>query len=277
MTGSWLIANSKGGSTDESAIAATAGQIQARGTAVLRVIDLSQEHLPDPTSDAPDIIACLGGDGTAGAVIDRYGKSGGPALLVLPGGTMNLLAHQLHGDASIEAIIERSLPEFRTVSLPQIDGPAFRSLVGIIAGPTTAWGEVREELREGDVAGLIEAIPVAIEATFDGTHVRIAGAMRDHAALFVEPTETRLRAHDIKAATLGDLASHGWAWLQRDFLGGPTEQVAEEKSITLEDTDGQIDLLVDGEHMSARSPLTLRHAICPARFIATVDKKSRTR
>lgn len=266
----WLIANRRSGTTDEAAIDNARTQIEACAASVTRVIDLSDEELPDAGQDMPDIVASLGGDGTANAVIDRYGTGDGPRLLILPGGTMNLLAALLHGDAPPEEIVEKALTSGRIVTLPLIEGPEFHSLVGVIAGPTAAWGEVREDIRAGDVEALVEDIPAAISATLAGTHVRIAGHDRDHAALFVEPAQQSLLAHDIQAESLGDLASHGWAWLRRDFLGGPTEKVAQARSLTLEEPDGEIDLLVDGERKTARSPLELRWSQCPARFIATV-------
>jgi hypothetical protein len=265
----WLIANSMSRTTDSAAIDDACEMLRAHGFQLMRRVDLSTESLPDGEA-LPDIIACLGGDGTASAVIDHYGEREVP-LLVLPGGTMNLLAHRLHGEADIPTIIERAAQTPRIVRLPQITGPDFRSLVGVVAGATAAWGDVREALRSGDVEGMVEQARAALEATLSEPGVRIGGRGRRYTALFIEPLNDALRAQEIKADTLSDLAQHGWAWLTRNFLGGPTEPVMRAAEITLDDRTGELALLVDGERMRAASPLLLRWEMCPARFLSTLD------
>jgi hypothetical protein len=269
MTKLWLIANRNSRTTDQSVIDSVKSAIEAAGGTISRTIDLAGEELPKIDGDAPDIIASLGGDGTANAVIDTYGNADAPPLLILPGGTMNLLAHRLHGESETDAIIAQALshPEIRT--LPLLEGPDFRSLVGIIAGPTAAWGTVREDIRRFAIGALIRDLPVAIRATYRAPRVQLKGDRTKCAALFIEPREDGLHAHDIQADSLGDLASHGWAWLNRDFLGGPTRQVGEGKQLTIKSRASRIALLVDGERQDAKAPLALRWRRCPARFIAT--------
>lgn len=271
MSRVWLIANSTSRTTDEAVIAEVCDAIARAGGAIARQIDLAQGDLPDTGGAPPDMIASLGGDGTANAVIRRYGAEDGPALLVLPGGTMNLLAQRLHGDAPPGQVVERAFSSGRVVALPLIEGPDFRSLVGVIAGPASAWAEVREDLREGAINGLVADVKAALEATFTGPAVRLRGRAGDHAALFIEAREDGLHAHDIRAASIFDLISHGWAWLRRDFLGGPTERLAKGCDLVIESSEAEIMLLVDGEISSACAPLTLRWGSCPARLIATAD------
>lgn len=269
MTKLWLIANRNSRTTDQNVIDSVKTAIEAAGGTVLRTIDLAGEELPKIDGDAPDIIASLGGDGTAKAVIDTYGHADGPPLLILPGGTMNLLSHRLHGEADTGAVIAQALSQQKTITLPQLEGPDFRSLVGIIAGPTAAWGTVREDIRRFAIGALIRDLPVAIRATYRAPRVQLKGDRRKCAALFIEPREDGLHAHDIQADSLGDLASHGWAWLNRDFLGGPTRQIGEGKQLTVKSRASRIALLVDGERQDAKAPLTLHWGRCPARFIAT--------
>lgn len=269
MTKLWLIANRNSRTTDQNVIDSVKTAIEAAGGTVLRTIDLAGEELPKIEGDAPDIIASLGGDGTANAVIDTYGHADGPALLILPGGTMNLLSHRLHGEADTGAVIAQALSQQKTITLPQLEGPDFRSLVGIIAGPTAAWGTVREDIRRFAIGALIRDLPVAIRATYRAPRVQLKGDRTKCAALFIEPREDGLHAHDIQADSLGDLASHGWAWLNRDFLGGPTRQIGEGKQLTIKSRASRIALLVDGERQDAKAPLTLHWGRCPARFIAT--------
>lgn len=271
MTSVWLIANSSSRSTDETAIAGACAAIERAGGKVVRRIDLAAEDLPGPDTGAPDMVVSLGGDGTANAVIRRYGVESGPRLLILPGGTMNLLSQRLHGDTPLDQVVERAFSGGRVVTLPLIEGADFRSLVGIIAGPASAWAEVREDLREGALEELVADVKAALEATFTGPAVRLRGRRGDHAALFIEAREDGLHAHDIRAESTLDLIRHGWAWLRRDFLGGPTERLEKGSDLIVESDEAEIMLLVDGEMASAAAPLTLRWGSCPARLIATAD------
>ena len=271
MTSAWLIANSNSRTTDQAAIAGVCEAIARAGGEVERQIDLANEELPDTGDSPPDMVVSLGGDGTANAVIRQFGGADGPSLLILPGGTMNLLSQRLHGDAQIEQVVERAFSNGRVISVPLIEGPDFRSLVGVIAGPASAWAEVREDLREGAVDSLIADVRAALEATFAGPAVRLRGHEDDHAALLIEAREDGLHAHDIRADSILDLIRHGWAWLRRDFLGGPTERLEKGRDLVIESRDAEIMLLVDGEMSSAAAPLTLRWGSCPARLIATAD------
>lgn len=271
MTSIWLIANSKSRTTDADVIDQACGLIKAEGVELEQRIDLSEADLPDASAGLPDMIVSLGGDGTANAVIERYGADDGPRLLILPGGTMNLLSGKLHGDADIGDIIERAFSFGRERRLPLIKGPDFQSFVGMIAGPATAWGEVREDIRAGAVEDLADDVREALSATFEAPGVRLAGEAESHAALFVEPLAHGLAAHAIHADSLADLALHGWAWLNRDFLGGPTVELARGERLTLESERGEAALLVDGERCRAASPLVLDWAQCPARFIGTLE------
>lgn len=271
MTRVWLITNSNSRTTDEAVIAGICEAIERAGGEIVRKIDLANEDLPDVGDDLPDMIASLGGDGTANAVIARFGTEDGPPLLILPGGTMNLLAQRLHGEAPLDQVVERALSQGHIVALPLIEGPGFRSLVGVIAGPASAWAEVREDLREGAIEALITDVKAALEATFAGPTVRLRGHTGDHAALFVEARDDGLHAHDIRADSILDLIRHGWAWLRRDFLGGPTERLEMGCDLVIESMEPEIMLLVDGEVSSASAPLTLRWGSCPARLIATAD------
>jgi len=271
MTRVWLIANSNSRATDETMIAGACEAIRGAGAEVVRTIDLASEVLPEAADNPPDMIASLGGDGTANAVIRRFGTEDGPALLILPGGTMNLLAQRLHGEAPLVQVVESALSQGRIVALPLIEGPNFLSLVGVIAGPASAWADVREDLREGAIEELITDVKAALEATFAGPAVRLRGHLDDHAALFVEARADGLHVHDIRAESTLDLIRHGWAWLRRDFLGGPTERLEKGRDIVIESSDAEIMLLVDGEMSSASAPLTLSWGSCPARLIATAD------
>lgn len=270
----WIISNQTSGGVDDAKITALISQLSVHGRDVSRHIDLSDGVLPDAGEwhrDRPEFIMCLGGDGTVVAAIDVYGAITDARFLVLPGGTMNLISRKLHGDATIDDILAKTFgsSDPTVVQLPCIEGPSLRSMVGVIAGSTTIWGDVREHLRRGEVVELVEIIPDLLGGRRDVSPLRIEGMEEAYAALFIDAAETTLTAHAISADSLGDLARHGIAWLSRDFLGGPTQEIARANEFTLHSEDGDIDLLVDGERSAAPSPLTLNFGICPAHFCST--------
>lgn len=265
----WLVTNNMSRTTDRATVDQVCDILDSRDFRVERLVDLGQGDLPD-SRDLPDIVACLGGDGTANAIVDHYGDKD-VELLVLPGGTMNLLARKLHGEADIPAIIAEVAERERIVRLPQIAGPGFHSLVGVIAGATAAWGDVREALRSGDVETIVGQARLAFQSTLSPPSLSLEGQEKFYNALFIEPLADAMRVQEIKADTLYDIAQHGWAWLNRDFLGGPLAPLVCAAQIALRDQSGTLELLVDGERLSAAAPLSLRSEMCPARFLAALQ------
>jgi len=69
-----------------------------------------------------DAVAVLGGDGTARMAAAMAGPEG-PPLIILPGGTMNMLPHALHGPVPWDQALIRALTEGRE-----------RTIVGGVAG-----------------------------------------------------------------------------------------------------------------------------------------------
>lgn len=275
MGKTWLIVNSASGSYDPEAVEAIRAALAEAGAPVDRLICVPEDDLPDApavrTAD-PALIAIYTGDGTLNALVNALDCGNDcwtGRLLVLPGGTMNLLSHKLHGEAQAQGIVRAALDEGAgTRRLSMAQGAGKRSLVGIIAGPTTAWGEVREDLRKVDFAGLAHSVPEALSRTLGGETVSIEDVDGAYQAIFIEPQEEALTATGIKAANIADLAQHGFAWLTRDFLGGPSEPLARAASLTVVGS-GRIGLLVDGERAEGESPCTFSLVSCNLNFIAT--------
>ena len=275
MAVTWLIVNSGSGSHDPARVAGIEAALAANAHPVARRIALPEDRLPDAAAadaGAPDLIVVFGGDGTVSATVEALEGWDGP-LLVLPGGTMNLLSGKLHGEGlEAGAIVAKALAgPIAMRRFPLAMGSGQRSLVGIIAGPTTAWGDVRENLRKIDLAALVQSVPQALEQTLKSEGVSVEGAEGDYQAIFVEPVDDVLTATGIKAASLSEMAQHGFAWLNRDFLGGPTEPLLRSGSVTITGGQRQIGLLVDGERATAETPCTFTIAPCPLNFVSTIN------
>ena len=89
----WLIVNASSGSNTPVALEELQTALGDRGIAVERRIDFPGDELPDPAAlDAANVplLVIYTGDGTLNAALARLGGWSG-AVLVLPGGTMNLL------------------------------------------------------------------------------------------------------------------------------------------------------------------------------------------
>ena len=142
-------------------------------------------------------------------------------------------------------------------------------LVGVFAGPTTAWGDVRETLRRYDFAGLVEAVPRAIDETFNGAMVRLDGSDEEYPAIYIEPRNGTLRLLGFTADDAAQLFEHGFAWLNGDFRDGPHDPLGELREVTIVSAGKDIGLLVDGERGHSHAPLRLRAVLSPVNFIVT--------
>lgn len=272
----WLIVNSASGSYDATLADRVRGVAERHGHILDRVITVPDDALPsreDLESAGVGILAIHTGDGTINSTVRRLGDWGGD-LLILPGGTMNLLARALHGDAPADAIVEAALTQerrYRSITaIRAVDSDCdIYGLVGLFAGPTTAWGDVRETLRRLDIGGLLEAVPRALDATFGGDDVWLRGTDTHYPAIYVEPVAGQLRLMGFKAGFVSELFEHGWAWLNGDFRDGPHDPLGQATEVVIDGEAADIGLLVDGERGHCRAPLTLQADISPLRFIAT--------
>lgn len=258
------------------------------GAMISRTIVFPDEPLPDAASLRAAGVSMLlvhSGDGTINAVAAELDGWDG-AVLVLPGGTLNLLARRLHGDAPPEDIVRSALTApIQSVRVPMVIGvdseTEIAALVGVIAGPTSAWGDVRETLRRRDIAGLASAVPRAINETFGGDQVHLADSDAHYPAIYAEPvaseTGPRLRLIGFRAEGAGELFRHGFAWVGGDFRNGPHEALGEAAQVSILCDGDAIGLLVDGERGHEGRQLTLCAVDSPVAFVATlVDRPSET-
>jgi hypothetical protein len=271
MTDSLLIFNERSGGCDPALITEVERLFAESGWPIGEKIALGDGVLPGAHgADAAGLglIVVLSGDGSLRTVADALAGWDG-TLLVLPGGTMNLLAHALHGDLDAPAIVRAYLDGRGTVMrTPVIQAGDITAYTGMIIGPTAAWGDVREAMRNRDVAALARDVPRALSATLGDPGVRIAGSPADYPAIFVAPAVGGLHAHGVLASGAGDLFAHGWAWLAGDFRQGPSDDLGIAPALSVGADGDTLDLLVDGEAESIAGPLELRLARSGVRFFA---------
>lgn len=213
----WIIANPASGSVSPAvrqrvlaAIAAHAmlvGETDFPATPMPAIADLDAADV--------DTLVVLAGDGTINAAACRYAEWTG-ALLILPGGTMNLLARVLHGDAAPEAIVAMA-GQGRMIALPIVQTDGHCGFVGVILGPAASWNLARERLRAGRLGGLWRAIRHAWSRT-RARRIRLAGLLGTAQAVFVRAENEALAVDAVEAADLGQIVALGWDWLTGDWV-----------------------------------------------------------
>ena len=276
----WLAANAASGSNNDAAMAALEAALGETGCVLARRIGFHEEGAPsieDLRRDEVHVLVIFAGDGTTNALVTSlYGWEG--AILVLPGGTMNILSHRLHGEAEPAAIIAAlaagSARRIRPTVLRTAYGDA---LSGVLAGPGTAWGEVREAMRSVDVIGTIKGAAEAIGVSTGGAKVvcREPGGGREegYSAIQVTPTAQGLFIEGFYAESIADYAKHGMALLRRNFREGPHDELGSPATVRLACLDGErMGLLIDGEPSDAAAVeerFTLAH--CEVDLLATAD------
>jgi len=113
-----------------------------------------------------DVLVVLGGDGTIRTAAEGCTEEG-PYLIPLPGGTLNMLARALYGDASWEDVLKNTLaaPSTRVLSGGRVADKHF--FVAAIIGAPSLWAEARESIREGEIIEAVEKGGVAFQHMFE--------------------------------------------------------------------------------------------------------------
>lgn len=229
----WFITNPGSGTTSDAKAEAILAACVERGVTIAG--QTLFPHAPLPRGEAlaaegVDTVILFAGDGTINAALCALADWDGQ-FLILPGGTMNLLAKALHGDADPAAIIHAAHRGGRRVTLPFIEADRYRAFVGVILGPAAHWFRAREAARKGQGARLLRAIRLAWRRTF-GRGVRISGApalARRYQAVFLTPGTGQIDVAAVDARDWGAIGELGWSWLTGAWVAARavTEQPAE--------------------------------------------------
>ena len=167
----WLVTNASSGSNSDAALAALEQSCGDNGFRVAHHTVFPKHALPTPAVlDAAgiDLVAVFTGDGTINALLTELSGWGGQ-VLVLRGGTMNLLYHRLHGDRTDQEVIAAAAAGEAVARRPGVIRCQFgTAYAGMLAGPGTAWGKVREAMRDVRVVVVAAEAVGAIEETLGG-------------------------------------------------------------------------------------------------------------
>lgn len=273
----WLLVNARSGSNNAAALEAVHAACGDNGFAVARLISFPDDELPTAAElDAADIaeIAIFTGDGTLNAAVTRlYGWSG--SIIVLPGGTMNLLSLRLHGDNDMSTILKRIADGACRRVRPQAarceEGDA---LAGLLVGPGTAWANVREAMRDFDVAGVAQHAGEAVAKTTGAALARCADPVAGHAEGYplieVTPSHRGMQLDGFRAEDAGEFLQQSWALLRRNFREGPHDRLGLLDEVTIENMAGEpLEVLIDGEPATLPARATFKVAACEVDLLAT--------
>ncbi|MBL8545184.1 MAG: NAD(+)/NADH kinase [Hyphomonadaceae bacterium] len=161
-----VLLNEKAGSVGPKAGAQLVETLNAGGVEQFTIVDatrMSSRHFQRASQF--DAIVVLGGDGTARCAAELAPRNG-PPLILLPGGTLNILPKALYGDLAwpdaISAVLTRGVEHRLPVG--RANGEAF--YVAGLFGPTTLLALARESARDGKPLKALQRLHHALTRSF---------------------------------------------------------------------------------------------------------------
>jgi len=270
----WFITNPHSGSATQAKCDALEAVFDEQGLRLAGRTQFPDDPLPraaDLAAHDVDTIVLFGGDGTINAALCALAEWEG-AFLIIPGGTMNLLARTLHGERDPHAIVRAAQDCDRRVALPFVEAGAHRAFVGLILGPAASWVRAREAARKRRPLRMLAAMRNAWRRTF-GENVRVSGAPglhRGYQAVLVRPAARQLEVMGIEARDWRAIAELGWDWLSGDWVAARAVTEAHARTLRIAG-HRRVLALFDGEPIMLDAGTEVSGGTSAPRFIATGD------
>lgn len=273
----WLVINSASGSNSPAAIEDLRSCLGGHGIEIVRTVSFPDEKLPEPDAlnqASVPLVVIYTGDGTLNAAIGSMSGWGG-AVLVLPGGTMNLLSKRLHGDftnAEIVSIVAAGGSRRQRVT--KVSSPCGDAYAGVLTGPGTQWATVREAMRDLDIAGMASEAADALAASTGENKVRAVdpafGNREGYPLIELTPGEHGIQLDGYHADDPVEFAAQTWALIRRSFREGPHDRLGIVESVVLENLDqSPLQVLLDGESCDSGARVTFTVAQSEVDLLAT--------
>ena len=252
----WLVVNSASGGNEEDRLKRLVAALEEQGVAPDQVIDVIAGKCPDAAmldGAGVGLLAIFAGDGTINSVL--LGIEGWCGkVLVLPGGTANLLARALHGERD-ECAIVAALSDLATVRRKAVRCEHGVALIELLAGPGAKWSDVRESLRDRDLAEMVAGGIDAVQQSVSGPDVAIVdpalGDAQGYAGIRMSPQDDAFKVAGYGAQSFSELVRQGMALLRRDYREGPHDDLGQVREIVCESRGGEpIELMIDGERQT---------------------------
>ncbi len=262
----WLVHNDASGSNDREALERMDSSCANCGLHVAYRSSFPTEDLPTPAmlDEAEiDLVAIFAGDGTVNAALNALSGWSGQ-VLVLPGGTMNLLYHRLFADMTLDEVLELVAGRKLAVRRPGIISSSLgNAYAGLLAGPGTSWNDVREAMRNADVLAMATETREAFARTLRDKPLRCIepelGRARGYPLLLLEPHDNEIVLYAYHAETTAEFVDQLLALAKHDFRQGPHDLIGSSQSLTLASVGGEkFGVLLDGEPAEADGPSQFR-------------------
>ena len=238
----------------------------------------AEQLVRDIVARNPGLLVVWGGDGTHRTAL-RVSGIGFDKLLLLPGGTMNLLTKWIHGahpwDAILRSVLER--PSLRTLPAGMANSEPF--YCALLAGVPARLAQAREDLRSGDIAKAIHDVGIAVESVHHlhlGARIgNVSGgtdALPDGnvVAALVGPMARGSRMEIAGLNLPSTMATLGFAWssMRSDwhYLDGVKCREADKLEV-FDETGLDIPAIADGETIDLGSRFTVRFLEAAARCL----------
>lgn len=274
----WLIHNDSSGSNDEEALAELDRACTEYGLCIARRTSFPAENLPsqaDIDAAGADTVAVFAGDGTINAALDHLAGWGGQ-VLILPGGTMNMLYHRLFGELEVaEVLAELGAGRVVTRRPGMITSPLGNAYVDLLVGPGTSWSDVREAMRDADVASMAADTRTAFAETLSGQPVYCRepalGRPEGYPLLQLEPHDDHIAVKAYHAENVLEFLDQLFALVRHDFRSGPHDLLGQCERLVLAGVGrAGFGVLLDGEQAEADDSCEFALAPCQVDLLATV-------
>ncbi len=270
----WMITNPASGSANEEKCAAIEAIFEEKGLELAGRTNFPEDGLPDVeelVAAKVDMVVLFAGDGTVNAAAVKYDKWHGKAL-ILPGGTMNVLAKRLHGATDPHDIVHvaHDNPVIRT--LPYVESGPHRAFCAMIVGPAAAWATAREAVRYRRFKRLIRAARVAWTRTWSRGVTLSDGTRKkgNYKALLIAPEDGWLKITAFSTNTLREVVGLGWRWLAGNWHDAPSVDDSRSAHVTVTGRRA-LHALFDGEEVKLPSPARISSGTSNLRFVTTVE------
>jgi len=272
----WLVHNDASGSNDRETLERMSSGCADCGLRVAYRSTFPDDDLPLPAMlDAAgiDLVAVFAGDGTVNATLAALSGWGGQ-VLILPGGTMNLLYHRLFGDMDFEEVLRLAGSGDLSVRRPGIIScPMGKAYAGLLAGPGTSWNDVREAMRHADVLAMATETREAFIRTLQDEPLRCIepelGRASGYPLLLLDPKDDGIDVCAYHAETTAEFVDQLLALAKHDFRQGPHDHLGKADRLTLGSTGAhEFGVLLDGEPAIAEGATTFELSTCEVDLLA---------
>lgn len=271
----WFITNPSSGTTSHKKCEALEAVFEEVGLRLAGRTDFPEQKLPTGrslTAKGVDTVVLFAGDGTINAALCALAKWKGD-FLILPGGTMNLLAKALHSETDPHKIVHAAHVAKKRVALPYVEAGKHRAFVGLILGPAAAWARAREAARNGRIGRTFGAMRAAWRRTFGEKGIRVdAPGLGDrYQAVYVAPRLDGLDVAAVDARDWRSIVELGWDWLTGDWVAAHAVSETRTKKLGVLGRK-QVMALFDGEPVTLDPGTAIKAGKSLETFITTREE-----